>query len=211
MGAARGALAEQLLVGKAGKEQGQVWRFFTFLIYRNTALYNLCKAEFKPNHGKAGKTINSERKPEDQVNDAAWFPCALCMDSSTAHRKIVFRSESPQDLGTSNAEERSCFISIPAEVVCERQGYFCQLQALFSVCLQTTLSPVGVNQSYFKQVLWEKVTEGALDPYGVCRAQAGSGTRERAGICNFYGCSLFGIGRKLQCAENTEILFHCFL
>lgn len=115
VGAPRGALAEQLLLGKAGKEQGQVWRFFVSLIYRNTALYNLCKAQFKLNNGKAGKTINTEREPEDQVNDAAWLPCPLCVDSSTAHRKSIFRFESPQNLGTSKAEETSCFISITAE------------------------------------------------------------------------------------------------
>lgn len=63
---------------------------FTSLIYRNTALYNLCKAQFKLNNGEVGKTINTERKPEDQVNGAAWFPCTLCVDSSTAHRKMYF-------------------------------------------------------------------------------------------------------------------------
>lgn len=63
---------------------------FTFLIYRNTALYNLCEAQFKLNNGEAGKTINIERKPEDQVNDAAWFACTLCVDSSTAHKKMYF-------------------------------------------------------------------------------------------------------------------------
>lgn len=68
--------------------------------------------------GKAGEIINTEKKPEDQVNDAACSPCTLRVDSSTAHRKknkkSIFRFENPQDLRTSNAEERSGFISIPA-------------------------------------------------------------------------------------------------
>lgn len=40
------------------------FKFFTLVIYRNTALDNLFKTKFKLNNGEVLKTINTESKTE---------------------------------------------------------------------------------------------------------------------------------------------------
>ena len=69
------------------------------------------------------------------------------------------------------------------------------------------LSPILVDQSYFKQVL--------LEVKGNKRTVLFKDTETRRQryplVYRLNVCFLFGNGKKIQCAENAVILFHCFL